>query len=324
MKTKLLLIVLQFMLSQNLFSQQYELTCKVIDESSTGISGVNIINKKTNEAVVSDSNGMFTINYTNDDEMLQISYFGFTTKQSTIKYLLQTKIVVLIEETPHLQEVAVVYSSTSYSNYWVGAKVGYNFVSDSDEDNFIGSAIVSLNMYESESKRNSFSVVGNIGDFKFTKDTTEVAKIEKLAQSINGISIGLGYEYNTTGFFGNDIGLEKFYSKLFLTSLARFTTYKNIGIDNQSVNFAQNVNTIGTEFALDGFKKGGHLTLTLCSSLMLFDPNKYELIFEEKKDYLVTYEATLIVPIQENLGFFVNGTFSAKSSAVFSFGIAIK
>jgi len=273
MKTKLLLIVSLLFLSQNLFSQEYELASLIIDESGAGISGVTINDERNKDFFAIDS--------------------------------------VNIAQT------------VSYSNYWVGAKVGYNFVSDSDEENFIGS-IVSLNMWDSPSENHGFSVVGNIGDFKFTKDSTEVAKIQKLAQSINGVSIGLGYQYKRNGFFGYELGLEKFYSTLFITSLARFTTYKNIGIENQSVNFVQNVNTVGAEFALDGFKKKGQLTLTLCSSLLLFDPSKYELIFEHKKDYLVTYEATLIIPLQDNIGFFVNGTFSAESSALFSFGIAVK
>jgi len=86
----------------------------------------------------------------------------------------------------------------------------------------------------------------------------------------------------------------------------------------------QNVNTVGVEFALAGFKEKGQLTLTFCSSLLLFDAEQYELIFEDKKDYLVTYETTLIIPIQRKIGFFVNGTFSRESPALFSFGIAIK
>ncbi|CAC9972887.1 carboxypeptidase-like regulatory domain-containing protein [Flavobacterium panici] len=322
---KRFLILIVFIFCQNLFSQELTLTCKVVDETGRAIPGASVINLKDKKKPVStDFEGMFTIPYTTDSEIIKINYLGYDSKTYQVKDLLKTKVIDLEVSDAQMQEVVVSASTVSFTNYWLGAKIGYNFVSDSDEDNFIGSAIVSLNMLESESTRNTFSVIGNIGDFKFTKDTAEVAKIEKLAQSINGISIGLGYEYNNRGFFGRDIGIEKFNSKLFLTSVARFTTYKNIGVENESVNFVQNVNTLGTEFALAGFKEGGQLTLTLCSSLMLFDPNKYELIFDKRRDYLVTYEATLIIPIQKKIGFFVNGTFSDKSSALFSFGIALK
>ncbi|WP_428229164.1 carboxypeptidase-like regulatory domain-containing protein [Flavobacterium sp.] len=324
MKKKLLIAVV-FIFCHHLFSQELKLTGKVVDETGIVMPGADITNLTTNKKVSTDFEGIFTMTYTKDSELLRIQFIGFITKEVSVKYFLENKEIVLEADDAHMAELVVAsYGTLAPSNYWVGAKVGYNFVSDTDEDNFIGSAIVSLNMLESESKRRSFSVIGNIGDFKFTKDTAEVAKIGKLAQSLNGISIGLGYEYNRNGFFGCDIGLEKFYSKVFVSSLARFTTYKNIGTDNHTENFVQNVNTVGTEFALDGFKEGGQLTLTLCSSLMLFDPNKYELIFEEKKDYLVTYEATLIIPIQKKIGFFLSGTFSDKSSALFSFGIALK
>jgi hypothetical protein len=324
MKKKLLITVV-FIFCQHLFSQELKLTCKVVDEAGQAFPGASITNMTTKKAVSTDFEGMFTMTYTKDTEILRIQFIGYESKELPVKDLLEKKVIELRSDDTTINEVVVAsYGTVAPSNYWVGAKVGYNFVSDTDEDNFIGAAIVSLNMLESDSKRRSFSVIGNIGDFKFTKDTAEVAKIGKLAQSLNGISIGLGYEYNRTGFFGSDIGLEKFNSKVFVSSLARFTTYKNIGDDNHSENFVQNVNTIGTEFALAGFKEGGQLTLTLCSSLILFDPNKYELIFDERKDYLVTYEATLIIPIQKKIGFFLSGTFSDKSSALFSFGVALK
>lgn len=197
-----------------------------------------------NLIVSTDFEGMFTMRYTKDSELLRIQFVGFVSKEVSVKDYLEKKVITLIPDGNSINEVvSVSYANVSPSNYWVGAKVGYNFVSDTDEDNFIGAAVVSLNMLESESKRRSFSVIGNIGDFKFTKDTAEVTKIGKLAQSLNGQSIGLGYEYNRNGFFGCDIGLEKFYSKVFVSSLARFTTYKNIGTDNHTENFVQNVNT---------------------------------------------------------------------------------
>jgi len=169
MKRKLFITIV-LICCHNLFSQELKLSCKVIDELGSPLEGAKITNTTTRVAVLTDMNGMFTATYTNDDEKLSISFIGMVSTVVPVKILLEKKSITLIKDlNQELRES--IMTTVAPSNYWVGAKVGYNFVSDSDTDNFIGSAIVSLNMLETNSNRNSFSVVGNIGDFKFTKDT---------------------------------------------------------------------------------------------------------------------------------------------------------
>jgi len=220
-----------------------------------------------------------------------------------------------------------VSSSVSTRNFWVGSKIGYNFAGNTAEDFFVGSASIALNLFDNKDSHNTFGVIGNIGNFKFNKDTADSKNIQKLAQSINGLFVGLGYTHETAIVGASKNSLDQYpisYFREFITSGARLTTYTNVGQEKLTLNFPQFVTTAGLEFEQTGFKNGGSITASMGVSLYLFDKMIYKDIFEEEKGKLITLDFTVILPIAKNMGFFINGTFAKKTPASYILGIIFK
>lgn len=276
---------------------------------------------------LTDVNGNFSLSVTVGDN-LSFSVANFTV--SKIKIIDETFRSFDISGPMHKMVTSggISQSSLSTNNFWVGAKLGYNFAASQPQDYFVGSASIALNVFKNhfikqsgnDTISNVFGVVGNIGNFKFNRDPTEDKNIQKLTQSINGLNIGLSFvhewkfhDYSEASFF-----------RYFLNSGARYTTYSNIGIDSETVNFTQWETTGGIEFEQKGFINGGNLTFSMGLSLLVFDKNQYQKIFNESKSKLIIVDQTLIIPISTNIGFFENGTYSMNVPASYLVGIILK
>ncbi|MDD7884747.1 TonB-dependent receptor [Flavivirga sp. 57AJ16] len=76
-------------------------------QDNTPLPGASILEKGTNNGVVTDFDGNFSINVTNEDAILVISYIGYTVQEVPIKGKTELDIV-LVEEADSLDEVVVV------------------------------------------------------------------------------------------------------------------------------------------------------------------------------------------------------------------------
>ncbi len=59
-------------------------TGTVTDESNTGIPGVNVLEKGTNNGIVSDKDGKYSINVKDENSVLVFSFIGYVTKEVTV------------------------------------------------------------------------------------------------------------------------------------------------------------------------------------------------------------------------------------------------
>ncbi|MBO0343448.1 MAG: TonB-dependent receptor [Bacteroidota bacterium] len=79
----------------------------VTDEDGVTLPGVNIIEKGTNNGVVSDFDGNYTISVQGDDAILVFRYLGFASQEQTVKG--KTTInVVMKQSTENLDEVVLI------------------------------------------------------------------------------------------------------------------------------------------------------------------------------------------------------------------------
>ena len=311
-----LLIIPFYSFSQSLI----DITGTVVDSDNIPVSGVNIIIKGTTNAIQTDLDGNFAFEKVVENSILVVSYIGYTTKEVAVEG--ENKIDIKLDSEAYLEELVVSSGSVSSKNYWIGAKIGYNFIGDTDDNFFVGSASISINLIEGLGKKHMFGVIGNIGNFKFDKKEDN-NDIKKLAQSINGVSVGLGYTHeseDTPIFYDNG----KLIFRQFIHTGLRITSFDEIGEDKETETLAQSASTAGLEMEITGFKNKGALTLSTGVSLYLFDSTIYQKIFEKDKGSLVTLDCTIILPIAEKVGFFMNGTFSKDSSAAFIMGIILK
>ncbi|MGX5852227.1 SusC/RagA family TonB-linked outer membrane protein [Dyadobacter jiangsuensis] len=80
---------------------------KVTDENNAGIPGVNILEKGTNNGVVSDQDGNYSIRVKDENSVLVFSYIGYTSKE--VKVGSQSAIAVKLDVSPQeLNDVVVV------------------------------------------------------------------------------------------------------------------------------------------------------------------------------------------------------------------------
>lgn len=91
----------------NMNKQQFTVTGIIMDEKEIPLSGANVIEKGTTNGVTADLDGNFSINMSNGNSVLVISYVGFETKEVPVNG--QTNIVVvLVESASALDEVVLV------------------------------------------------------------------------------------------------------------------------------------------------------------------------------------------------------------------------
>ena len=163
-------------------------------------------------------------------------------------------------------------------------------------------------------------VIGNLGNFKFDKETDSSEDVQKIAQSINGLSVGLGLTLENKI---SSISEDSFF-RYFVRTGVRMTTFDKIGVDMESKNLAQSETNTGVELEIGNFKNEGTITIATGVTMYLFDENVYNKIFEEKKSSLFTLDTTIILPISKDLGFYINGTFTKRASAAYILGIIFR
>lgn len=87
--------------------QQFVVTGSVIDSQGIPLSGANIIEKGTTNGVTADFDGNFSIDVTNENATLVVSYIGFGTKEVPVNG--QSSLTVTLEESAAaLEEIVVV------------------------------------------------------------------------------------------------------------------------------------------------------------------------------------------------------------------------
>lgn len=86
---------------------QFEVSGMVIDNDGNPLPGANIVEKNTTNGVTADFDGKFTIETSNENPTLIISYIGFATKEVVVNN--QSDITITLEESAAgLEEVVVV------------------------------------------------------------------------------------------------------------------------------------------------------------------------------------------------------------------------
>ncbi len=311
-----------------------DITGKVKDSNNIPLAGVTIKVKNTRNVSITDFDGSYALKNVDENSILEIQSSDLGVIEEPVG---RRKIIdIFFNELDSLTKQPVetrTSGSVSQSNYWLGAKIGYNFIGDTDDNFFVGSASININLLEwaiakKESKsgdniqlNKKFGVIGNLGNFKF--DTQESGDdIKKLSQSINGVSIGLGYTRDSKRHLIFSDKADVVFRQFMRTGV-RITSFENIGEDDETETLAQSATTAGLEFELSGFKNKGALTVSTGVSLYLFDKNIYNKIFEEEKNNLLALDVTIILPISEKVGFFTNGTFARGSSGAFIMGIIL-
>lgn len=319
------------LLSLSLNAQTFILKGKVTT-SDNPVAGCLVTNetKSTIEkkiATETNKNGEFSIEAHVGDK-INFSLVGFSTQSRTVSS--HDTINVNLSPAEGLSGIVLTgFSSSNIStrNFWAGAKIGYNFIGKADDNFFVGSASMALNLLDNNDTHHTFGVIGNIGNFKFNKDTSDTKDIQKVGQSINGLSVGLGYTHETYIKGTSEYKSNQYptsYFRQFIQSGVRLTTFTNVGKDSLTINLAQSVTTCGLEFEQTGFKNGGSITASMAVSLYLFDKNISQQLFNEKRNNLLTMDFTVILPISKQMGFFVNGTFTKNTSAAYILGIIFR
>ena len=91
----------------NEIKQQHEVRGTLIDPSGVPLPGANILEKGTTNGTQSDFDGNFTLNVSNPNAILVISYIGFVTQEISLNGL-STMTVQMEESAAQLDEVVVV------------------------------------------------------------------------------------------------------------------------------------------------------------------------------------------------------------------------
>ena len=120
MKSKLLTFTL-FLLTTFGFSQSYEVSGKVVDESSnTTMPGVNIIVKNSNQSLSTDIDGKFKISNLSSESVLVFSFIGFKSYELKVSKS-QNLTVKLASDSKSLEEVVVIGYGTQKKKDLTGA-----------------------------------------------------------------------------------------------------------------------------------------------------------------------------------------------------------
>lgn len=119
MKQKLLTILTLFLFA-NVFSQNYDVSGNVQDNSGFPLPGVNVIIKNTAKGTVTDFDGNFTISDIQAGSTLVFSYIGYVTKEIIVSSGANLT-VQLDEDLAQLDEVVVVGYGTQKKKEVTGA-----------------------------------------------------------------------------------------------------------------------------------------------------------------------------------------------------------
>ncbi|MFV0344917.1 MAG: SusC/RagA family TonB-linked outer membrane protein [Bacteroidales bacterium] len=105
-KLNFILVVCFTLLASSVYAQK-TVTGKVTDETGLGIPGVTVTQKGTKGGAITDIDGSFTLNVTNDDAVLLVSFMGMLSQEVSVSGK-NTINVTLKEDVKGLDEVVVV------------------------------------------------------------------------------------------------------------------------------------------------------------------------------------------------------------------------
>jgi len=131
MRQKYLFSLLVFFISasQLLFAQEGTITGIVTDNAGTGLPGVNLLVKGTNNGTATDFDGNYSITASQGD-VLVLSFIGFATKEVTISGSIVN--VTLNEDSNELDEVVVTAFGITKSTKELGYSVSQVKTADLD------------------------------------------------------------------------------------------------------------------------------------------------------------------------------------------------
>jgi TonB-linked SusC/RagA family outer membrane protein len=118
-KTSILLLLLLFLVGQHVYGQAEKIFGTISDSDGNPILGASILVKGTSNGTISDTNGKFSINVSNDKAILVISYIGY--EKQEVKATKQPMNIVLVESTKTIDEVVVVGYGTQKKVNLTGA-----------------------------------------------------------------------------------------------------------------------------------------------------------------------------------------------------------
>lgn len=96
--------------------QRFEIQGTIIDEAGIPLGGANILEKGTSNGTQTDFDGKFSLEVTNENAILIVSYIGFATKEVNVDNKTNLKII-LIEDAASLNEIVLVgYGSVKKSD----------------------------------------------------------------------------------------------------------------------------------------------------------------------------------------------------------------
>ncbi len=108
--------------TQNNIQQQFTVKGTVLDSSGQPLPGASILEKGTNNGTQTDFDGKFTLNVSNKNAVLVVTFIGFTTQEIAIKG--QTSLsITLKEDTASLDEVVVIGYGTQKKALVTGANL---------------------------------------------------------------------------------------------------------------------------------------------------------------------------------------------------------
>lgn len=105
--SRLLIIPLFLLLSQLVSAQKYTVSGLVTDENGLSIPGVNVVVKGSRTGVMTNNNGLYSLNLQKNKETIVFSFIGYKTQEveATTGTILN---IVLVENTISLNEVVAV------------------------------------------------------------------------------------------------------------------------------------------------------------------------------------------------------------------------
>ncbi|WP_299799178.1 TonB-dependent receptor [uncultured Maribacter sp.] len=92
-------------------NEQLQISGVITDEDGTPLPGASIIEKGTTNGTTSDFDGVFTLDLSNSDVILVVSYIGFTTQEVAVQE--QTNITVSLKENAAALDEVVITGYTS-------------------------------------------------------------------------------------------------------------------------------------------------------------------------------------------------------------------
>ena len=79
-----MLLLLWLAASHTLFAQERVVSGTIKDESGSGMPGVNVLIKGTSNGTATDASGLYRLNVSGDQNVLVVSFIGYTTKEVSI------------------------------------------------------------------------------------------------------------------------------------------------------------------------------------------------------------------------------------------------